>query len=81
MEYDSEAITVLRKMYHYGYIGGKHTSIEALQRGFPSHAKGGVEKTIKKLVKEDLIKVHPTNYGIQYHLNPLRLQEIKEIVE
>ena len=81
MEYDVEAITVLRKMYHYGYSGGKHTSIEALKRGFPSHAKGGVEKAIKKMVKEDLIKVHPTGYGPQYSLNQLRIQEIKEIVE
>jgi len=81
MEYDTEAITVLRKMYLYGYIGGKHTSIEALKRGFPSHAKGGVEKAIKKLVKEDLIKFKPTGYGKQYSLNPLRIQEIKEIVE
>ncbi len=81
MEYDTEAITVLRKMYLYGYIGGKHTSIEALKRGFPSHAKGGVEKAIKKMVKEDLIKVHPTSYGPQYSLNHLRIQEIKEIIE
>jgi len=81
MEFNIEAITVLRKMYLYGYIGGKHTSIEALKRGFPSHAKGGVEKSIKKLVKEDLIKFKPTSYGNQYSLNPLRIQEIREIIE
>jgi hypothetical protein len=51
MQLDALAIRVLSKMYHYGYVGGRHTSTESLKRSFASHEKGMVDKAIKKLVK------------------------------
>lgn len=81
MQLDALAVRVLSKMYHYGYVGGRHTSTESLKRSFASHEKGIVDKAIKKLVKAGLITFHPTSYGHQYSLNPNRLKEIEAIVE
>ena len=47
---------VLKKLYFERMIGGKHTSVEAIKRGFPSHEKAHVDKAIKKLVKADLLE-------------------------
>ena len=59
-------------------IGGKHASVEAIKRGFPSHEQGHVDKAIKQLVKADLLEHHPTSYGYHYSLNPRRIQEIED---
>lgn len=81
MKYDDLTITILSKMVFDGMIGGKHTSSESIKRGFPSHVKGDVDKTLKKLVKANLILHHPTSYGIQYSLNARMLEEIKKIIK
>lgn len=81
MRYDGLSITILSKMAFAGIIGGRHTSSESIKRGFPSHQKGDVDKTIKKLVKSNLVLHHPTSYGVQYSLNPRMLDEIRKIVQ
>ena len=62
-------------------IGAKHISQQNLKTGFPSHLKGDVEKQLKKLVKQNLILMHPTSYGPQYALNPRELQEVLKILK
>lgn len=62
-------------------IGAKHISLQNLKTGFPSHVKGDVDKQLKKLVKQNLILMHPTSYGPQYALNLRKLQEIVKILE
>lgn len=81
MQLDSHAVGVLRKMHHYGYVGGRHTSIEAIKKSFASHEKGMVDRATKKLVKAGLIMFHPTSYGPQYSLNPNRIKEIESIIQ
>jgi len=81
MQYDDVQKRVLKKLYFERMIGGKHTSVEAIKRGFPSHEKGHVDKAIKKLVKANLLEHHPTSYGHQYSLNPRRIQEIEDLIE
>jgi len=39
-----------------------------------------IKNNIKKLVKENLVLQHPTSYGMQYALNPQRLQEMMKIL-
>ena len=51
MKLDSFAIQILRKMYFYGYIGGKHTSVDNLQESFPKHERGDVKEAVKVLIK------------------------------
>ncbi|MDH2906970.1 MAG: hypothetical protein PXX83_02610 [Candidatus Nitrosotalea sp.] len=51
MKFDSFAIQILRKMYFYGYIGGKHTSVDNLQKSFPKHERGNVKGAVQVLIK------------------------------
>lgn len=57
MRADSLSIRILRKMYFYGYIGGRHTSIDNIQKSFPKHKRGNVKDAVKTLIKANLIKV------------------------
>ena len=81
MKFDSLSKKILKKMIFHNVCGGKHHGIDDLKRGFPSHVKGDVEKTIKKLVKENMILRHPTSYGFQYSLNHDRIDEIEKILD
>jgi len=81
MKYDKTAIGILRKMYNDKRIGACHLGLQDLSRGFPSHVKGDIPKALKKLIKKGLIDNHPTSYGIQYSLNPRRIDTIREIIE
>lgn len=54
MKFDSFAIQILRKMYFYGYIGGKHTSVDNLQKSFPKHERGNVKEAVKVLIKANV---------------------------
>ncbi|MFY9300307.1 MAG: hypothetical protein WAO91_03870 [Candidatus Nitrosotenuis sp.] len=67
-------------MYRNRIIDGRHISLEDLRTGCPSHELGNVEKTLKKLVKENLVVKHPTSYRMQYALNPQRMDEIMKIL-
>jgi hypothetical protein len=71
---------ILEKMYRNRIICGRHISLEDLRTGCPSHERGNIEKTLKKLVKENLVVQHPTSYGMQYALNPQRIDEIMKIL-
>ena len=81
MEYSDLEKTILEKMLMDTRIGGRHLGEQDLCRGFPSHVKGDIPKAVKKLVKKGLVDNHPTGYGIQYSLNPRRIDEIREIIE
>lgn len=81
MKLDSFAIGVLRKMYFYGYIGGKHTSIDNLQKSFPKHERGNVKGAIKELIKTNLIITKSTSYGLHCSLNPRMIDEIEKLIE
>ncbi len=71
---------ILEKMYRNRIIGGRHISLEDLRTGCPSHERGNIEKTLKKLAKQNLVLQHPTSYGMQYALNPQRIDEIMKIL-
>lgn len=81
MELDETSKTLLRKMIFQEYSGGRHSSEEALSRGFPSHEKGNVKKSLKKLVKLNLIIKHPTSYGIHYSINHGMIEVIEKYLE
>lgn len=72
------AKTLLHKLFRHGYIGAKHTAIENLPKGFPKHLHKEVMKTAEKLIKNGLIILKPTAYGMQISLNPHKIAEIEE---
>jgi hypothetical protein len=72
--------TILAKLHRHGYIGGRHTSIDNIPKGFPKHAYGKVKKATKDLMKQNLIIAKPTAYGLQVSLNSSEISEIERII-
>ncbi|PIN74532.1 hypothetical protein COV18_06540 [Candidatus Woesearchaeota archaeon CG10_big_fil_rev_8_21_14_0_10_37_12] len=68
---------IVKKLFHHNYVGGKHTSIDNLKKGLPTHIKGDVISAVKLLIKEQIILSKPTSYGVQVSLNPRKKQEIE----
>lgn len=67
-------------MYLDKIIGGKHTAVENLKKGFPSHRKGDVDDEVKELIRAGFILPKITNYGLQVSLNPRMIPEIERIL-
>jgi hypothetical protein len=77
---DNEIKTIiLRKMLMHYWIGGRHTSIDNIPKGFPPHERKRVADIAKELIKEGFILHHSTNYGIQVSLNPRKINEAKKL--
>lgn len=74
------AKAILRKLYRDRRIGGRHTSVDHVPKGFPRDKAGDVKKTLKKLHTKGFVIFKPTNYGMQVSLNPSRVEEIEEII-
>lgn len=71
---------ILRKLYRRRVIGGKHTALEHVMSGIPSHLTGEAKMAAELLMKEGLIMAKPTSYGVQISLNPEKLDEIIQII-
>jgi len=71
---------IIRKLYRLDYWGGRHTSIDNLQKGFKGHIKGLVKKETKELIKQGLILCKPKPDSLHVFLNPRRGNEIRRIV-
>lgn len=71
---------ILRKLYRRRVIGGKHTALEHVMSGIPSHAYGDAKKAAEDLIRQGLVIPKPTNYGLQISLNPEKLEEIKRMM-
>ena len=69
---------IIKKLFHHGYIGGRHTAIENLKKGLPSHCKGDAKNAAKELMKEEILLQKPTSYGLQVSLNPRKKAEIEK---
>jgi len=81
MVLDKYSIGVLRKMYFYEYIGGRHTSIDNLQKSFATHERGNVKKIVKKLIKAGYIVPKSTGSGLHCSLNMNLINEIEKLIE
>lgn len=72
---------IVKKLFHHKYVGGKHTDIENLKKGLPSHVKGDVVESVKELIKEEILMSKPTSYGLHVSLNPKKRQEIEKYLK
>ena len=61
--------------------GGKHTSIDNLASGIPSHLRGDAKDVAEDLIREGLLLKKPTGYGKHVSLNIDRMDEIDRIIE
>jgi len=83
MEFSDEdkiKATILYHLRRKKVIGGVHTHFDTLKKGFPSHLGKDINKIAKKLIKDGMIIVKPTSYGLQVSLNKDRLGEIEEFI-
>lgn len=67
---------IVKKLFQHGYIGGRHTDMENLKKGLPSHVKGDVKEAAHELIKEEILILKPTSYGLHVSLNPRKREEI-----
>ena len=72
---------IVKKLFHHGYIGGRHTDSESLKKGLPGHIKGDIKEAMKELIKENILIPKPTSYGLHVSLNPQKREEIEKYLK
>lgn len=72
---------IVKKLFHFKYIGGRHTAVEHLQKGLPGHLRGDVSQAVHELVKEDILVLKPASYGPHVSLNPGKREEIDKYLK
>lgn len=59
--------------------GGKHTAIDNLGKGLPSHIRVGNQ--VKDLIKDGFLILKITGYGKHVSLNPKLMKDIFEFID
>lgn len=72
---------VLHKLVRAGKFEHSHTAIENMQKGFPKDLVGRVKENIQALAKEGILRIKPTNYGVQVSVNVDRTDDIMHYVD
>ena len=81
METEQAKGFIVKKLFQHGYIGGRHTDIENLKKGLPSHFRGDIKKAVKELIAEGILILKPTSYGVHVSLNPRQREEMNKYLE
>lgn len=81
--YKAVKLHILKKLFDQKRWMHRHTNINNLPKGLPSHLKGHkiVKKVIEGLIKERLIIGKPTHYGLEISLNIKKRKEIENFIE
>jgi len=80
MEKEELKKIILRKLYRHRYIGGRHTELRNVIKGFPPNLLKDAKKAIEELIKEGFLLAKISTQEIHVSLNPKRLNEIREII-
>ncbi len=56
---------IMHKMYHLGYVSGRHTSIDNLAKSCPERCRPHINVAISELFQERHLVKKPTSYGPQ----------------
>jgi len=81
MELEQAKGFIVKKLFHHGYIGGRHTDIENLKKGLPGHFKGDIKKAVDELMREGIIIQKQTSYGLHVSLNPRKRAEMEKYLQ
>lgn len=60
---------ILHKLTRLGKFQHSHTSIDNMQKGFPSNLRDRVKDLVKGLKKEGILIGKPTSYGEEVSIN------------
>lgn len=69
---------ILKKLYTKRIIGGKHTDIKNIPKGFPRNLHKEIMIMVNELIREGMFVKKPTGYGLHISLNPRRIKEIED---
>ena len=69
---------ILSKLLLHHYIGGKHTEVRNIMKGFPLSKHKEIEDIIRDLNNEGLLTIYPKTNELHCSLNPSRLVDIKK---
>lgn len=72
---------IVEKFLASGKVGGSHTSVEHVMRGFADHEKGIAKTAFDALVADGLVIVKNTNYGKHFSFDPTQMRQLEEIAE
>lgn len=72
---------ILHKLVRFGKFEHSHTAIEHLQSGLPRDMAGYVKEMVKELVKEGILFVKYTNYGVHVSINSEKRERVMFYIE
>jgi len=73
---------ILKKLFKHRFIGGKHTELRNVVKGFPPNLIKEFKEEVKNLIREGFLLSKISTGEIHVSLNPRMLNEIrKEISE
>jgi len=72
---------LLHKLTRLGKFKHGHTSIDNLPKGFPKELRGLVKGQVDSLIKEGVLFVKPTSYGIEVSINTEKKEKIMYYIE
>lgn len=67
---------ILHKLTRLGKFKHSHTSINNLPKGFPKDLGGRVKGCVEELIKERILFVKPTSYGVEISINTEKKEKI-----
>jgi len=81
IQVEQQKAFIVKKLFLHQYIGGKHTAIENLKKGLPGHLRGSIKNAVHELVKEEVLLLKPTSYGLHVSLNPQKREAIEHYLQ
>jgi len=72
---------ILHKLTRLGKFKHSHTSIDNLPKGFPKEVRGDVKDCVKELIKEGILFVKPTSYGLEVSINIENKEKIMHYID
>ena len=81
--YEQIKAHILKKLFDMRCWMGKHTNINNMQKGLPSHSRDSkvISKVINELERNEWLLTKPTHYGIELSLNIRKKKEIEEYLD
>jgi hypothetical protein len=67
---------ILHQLTRLGKFKHSHTSIDNLPKGFPKELRGKIKDCAKELIKENILLIKPTSYGVEVSIDPEQKEKI-----
>ena len=72
---------ILHKLTRLGKFKHKNNYIDNLPKGFPKELRGDVKDCVKELIKESILFVKPTSYGLEVSINIEKKEKIMHYID